>query len=197
MIETTKPGAAATALLRHLSAGVCLTADQMAEALGITRAQAMNAARKLMRRSYLEKMAVGCFQLSEAGKAAAASGTTITSGPKGKTGAIATRRHTFRERAWLAMRIQRRFTIGQIVASAARDGERNARENARKYLAQLGQAGFVKELPNRLPGTCMGSNGFKRWMLVRDTGPRAPVYRAELRAMHDFNTGEDVPCSPR
>jgi hypothetical protein len=197
MIDTTKPGAAATALLRHLAAGVCLTADQMAEALGITRAQAMNAARKLLRRGYLEKMAAGCFQLSEAGKAAALSGITITSGPKGKTGVIATRRQTFRERAWLAMRIHHRFTIGQIVASAARDGERNARENARKYLAQLGQAGFVKELPNRLPGTSMGSNGFKRWVLIRNTGPRAPVYRAELQTVHDFNTGEDIPCKPR
>lgn len=197
MIDTTKPGAVATALLHNLASGACLTADQMAGSLGVTRAQAVTAAGKLIRRGYLVKMATGCFQLSESGSAAAASGEVITSGPIGKTGAIATHRNTFRERAWIAMRIRRRFTIGQIVASAGREGERNARENARKYISQLCRAGFVKQLLNRQPGTCMGSNGFKRFMLARDTGPRAPVYRAELQVIHDFNTGEDVPCSPR
>lgn len=197
MIDTAKPGAAPTALLRHLQGGACLTLDQMESELGLNRRQASDAASKLLRRDYLMKMAVGCFQLTEKGMAAAASGEIITSGPMGPTGVIATHRSTFRERAWLAMRITRRFTIGQIVAAAAREGEKNARENTRKYLVQLRRAGFVKELPTRVSGTSRGSNGFKRFMLVRNTGPRAPVYRAELQVVHDFNAGEDVPCIPR
>ncbi|HBD91787.1 MAG TPA: hypothetical protein DC061_15070 [Gemmobacter sp.] len=197
MIDTTKPGAAPTALLHHLHGGACLTLDQVEQELGITRRQAINAASRLLRREYLMKMAVGCYQLTDRGVAAANAGEVITSGPKGPTGVIATHRGTFRERAWLAMRITRRFTIGQIVAAAARDTEKNARENTRKYLVQLCRAGFVKELPNRVPGTSMGSNGFKRYMLLRNTGPRPPVYRAEFGMMHDFNTGEDVPCTPR
>ncbi len=197
MLDTRKPGAVPTALLQHLQSGVCLTVDQMAEALGITKQQAMNAALKLMGRDYLVKMAVGCFQLSDAGIAAALAGTVITSGPKGKTGAIATHGNTFRQRAWTSIRFNKRFTIGQIVRAAARTDEKNARENARKYIAQLCWAGLVKELPRRLAGTAQNSNGFKRFVLIRDTGRRAPVYRSELRVMHDFNTGEVLPCSPR
>lgn len=198
MLDTRKPGAVPTALLNHLAAGdVCLTVDQMAEALGVTRPQAANAAANLLRRAYLAKMAIGCFQLSDAGRAAAEAGTVITSGPKGKTGAIPVHRNTFRQRAWASIRFNGRFTIGQIVRAAARHDDQNARENARKYIAQLAAAGYVQELPRRAPGTCRNSNGFKRFMLVRDTGRRAPVYRAELRVMHDFNTGEDVPCAPR
>ncbi|OJY36392.1 MAG: hypothetical protein BGP11_08305 [Rhodobacterales bacterium 65-51] len=169
----------------------------MAEALGVTKQQAMNAAMKLMGRDYLIKMSAGCFQLSDVGVAAAAAGAIITSGPKGKTGAIPVHRNTFRQRAWASIRFNGRFTIGQIVRAAARHDDQNARENARKYIAQLAAAGYVRELSRRAPGTCMGSNGFKRFMLIRDTGRRAPVYRAELRVMHDFNTGEDVQCSPR
>lgn len=196
MIDTRKPGAVPTALLHHLSNDLCLTVDQMADALGVSRAQAVNAAHKLMRRKYLLKMATGCFQLSPEGAVAAQAGVAITSGPMGKTGAIATHRGTFRERAWSAMCIHRRFTIGDVVAAAGRDEEKNARENARKYILVLCRAGYVKELSRRVPGTAMGSNGFKQFFLARNTGPRAPVYRAELCVIHDFNTGEDVPCAP-
>lgn len=195
-LDTTRPGVVPTALLQHMSGGSCLTIDQMVEQLGISRRQALNAASRLLRRDYLMKMAGGCFQLTEAGLAAAAAGKVIKSGPKGKTGAIPQHRDTFRQRAWTSMRFNGRFTIGQIVRAAGREGETNARENARKYIAQLCRAGYVKELSRRAPGTAIGSNGFKRFMLVKNTGRRAPVFRAECRVMHDFNTGEDVPCSP-
>lgn len=196
MIDTRKPGAVPTALLHHLSGDLCLTVDQMAEALGVSRPQAVNAAQKLMRRKYLLKMAAGCFQLSPEGAAAAQAGVAITSGPMGKTGVIATHRGTFRERAWVAMCIHRRFTIGDVVAAAGRDEEKNARENARKYILALCRAGYVKELSHRVPGTALGSNGFKRFVLARNTGPRAPVVRVDLGVVHDFNTGEDVQCAP-
>lgn len=196
-LNTAKPGAVATALLRHLSVGRCMTIDQIAGHFGIRRTQAAAAASCLLRRDYLMKMSHGCFALTDAGMGAAASGKAITSGPKGKTGVIPRQKDTFRQRAWTSMRFNGRFTIGQIVRAAARADDKNARENARKYVAQLRRAGFVKELPKRAPGTALNSNGFKRFMLVRNTGRLAPVYRQELQAMHDFNTGEDVPCTPR
>ncbi len=197
MIDTSRPGAVPTALLRHMQGGACLTVDQMASDLGVSRRQAVDAAAKLIRRDYLTKMAIGCFQLTDAGLCAADAGEAITSGPMGKTGAVPVHKDTFRQRAWNSMRFNRRFTIGQIVRAAARDGEKNARENARKYIMQLCKAGFLKEMPRRAPGTAPGSNGFKRFVLMRDTGRRAPVFRAEMQAMRDFNTGEDVPCAPR
>lgn len=196
-LTTTKPGAVATALLHHMRGGACMTVDQIAEHFGIRRPQAYAAAACLLRRDYLIKMAVGCFQLSDAGLEAAISGKVIKSGPKGKTGAIPRQKDTFRQRAWTSMRFNGRFTISQIVRAAARADDANARENARKYISQLCQAGFVKELPKRAPGTAISSNGFKRFMLVRNSGRLAPVWRQEFRTMHDFNTGEDVPCAPR
>lgn len=197
MMNTSKPGAAPTALLRHLEGGACMTVDQVSAGLGINRRQVSDAAASLLRRDYLMKMAIGCYQLTEAGLAAARAGEVITSGPVGKTGAIPRYKDTFRQRAWSSMRFNGRFTIGQVVRAAARDGETNARENARKYISQLCRAGYVKELPRRAPGTAISSNGFKRFMLVRNSGRIAPVYRMEYRVMHDFNTGEDVPCAPR
>lgn len=150
--DTKKPGAVPTTLLHHLAGGdICLTVTQMAEALGVTRLQASNAAARLIRRDYLVKMAGGCFQLSDVGRAAAEAGTVITSGPMGKRDAVAVYRDTFRQRAWASIRFNRRFTISQIVRAAARNDEKNARENP--YYSDAANQGWI----NGLQGPVLGS----------------------------------------
>lgn len=190
-----KPGTAPTMLLQALKAGSCLTVDQLIEELDLTRRQVSNAATLLLRRNYLERMGAGCYQLTPAGRVAAESGEVITSGPKGPTGKVPQHRDTFRERAWRAMRVRHRFTIGEIVADAGRGKEKSDRQNAMRYVRYLRAAGYLGELPRRQRGTATGSNGFKQFVLIRNTGPRAPVFRAGKATMHDFNLGEDVPCA--
>ncbi len=118
-------------------------------------------------------------------------------GPKGPHGKVLVHRGTFRERLWKSMRIRRRFTIGELVADAQTGCERNAYNNAGRYVLYLVNSGYVRELPNRKPGTAPSSNGFKVFQLMKDTGPRAPVWSQARGTLHDVNTGEDAPCLPK
>lgn len=194
------PGALPTAIMRHLADGACLTIDELSVALDLTRRQVSDGAAKLAARKYLLRMAKGCYRLSETGLEAAAAGEVITCGPTGPdTKPVRTKvRNTFRDRAWRSMRIRRQFTLADVIADAATDADTNSDSNMRRYLQFLKQAGYVAELRSRQPGTRMTSNGFKRYALVKNTGPLAPVYRPKVSALHDYNIGEDVPCaSPR
>lgn len=86
-------------------------------------------------------------------------------------------------------------TIHDLVCDAIRD-EADAVNDASRYIRILKAAGYLAEMRGRAPGSRPGSNGFKRFRLIRNTGPRAPLHRSKLAILHDFNTGEDVACSP-
>lgn len=189
-METRTLGAAATALLNELQTGPKARADLVAT-MGLTPRQVTNAASNLFRRGYLILCDLVVYQLTDAGMAASLAGEIIKGGPKGQVKLI---KGTIRQRAWCAMRIRRSFTIGELVADATEPGEGQPRDNIGRFLSRLAQAGYVRELDRRAPGTAVGSNGFKRYTLVRNTGPKAPVFRTELGTIFDPNLGEDVPC---
>lgn len=191
-VSPRKPGTTAQALLQELADGKRQNIGQLASALNASKRQVSDAAALLARRSLLTRPALGIYQLTEAGCDAAKTGVILTSGPKGPRGKASLHRDTFRVRAWRSMRIRRRFTIGEIVSDAAHNTEKNARNNALRYVGLLRRAGYVRELPRRQQGNALTSNGFKIFALIRDTGPQAPVWQQEKRAFHDFNTGEDV-----
>lgn len=194
MVDRHHPGKAPTAVLQALADGLCLTIDQLALELDLTHRQVSDAASKLFSRDYLERMAIGCYQLTEGGKAAALAGEVITSGPKGPRDQVRYSRNTLRHRSWIAMRIRKRFTVPDLIADAANGSDGNPADNIQRYLRRLKQVGYVVELPNRADGTALTSNGFKRWILTRDTGPKAPVLLSKSKGIHDFNLGEDVLC---
>lgn len=190
-MDTRTLGAAATALLNILQTGPASRAD-LVTCMELTPRQVTNAAANLLRRGYLTLCDGVVYQLTEAGLAAAEAGEVIKGGPKGQVKLI---KGTIRQRAWCAMRIRRSFTIGELVADAAEPDEGQPRDNIGRFLSRLAQAGYVREQPRRAPGTAIGSNGFKRYSLVRNTGPKAPVFRSELGVIFDPNLGEDVPCA--
>jgi hypothetical protein len=194
-MDTETPGAAASALLSALAEGGDHAVEALAGRLALRRRQVVDAAAKLIRRGYAARAAVGFYRITDAGRRALADGVRITSGPTRPTGARRLLRDTFRQRAWTAMRVRRVFTIGEIVADAARQDTDAERDNARRYIAALRAAGFVVELPRRKAGTAMTSNGFKEFRLTRNTGPRAPVVSDEREAVFDPNTGQEVPCA--
>lgn len=197
MVDRHHPGKAPTALLTRLSDGACRTIEQLADDLDLTRRQVSDAAAKLLRRGYLDRMAVGCYQLTEAGQAAAVAGEVITSKPRGPSGKVNRKRNTLRQRAWTAMGVRRSFTVQDLICDAATPDDGNPTENIQRYVRSLAAAGYVKETPRRARGTAPSSNGFKVWVLVRNTGRAAPVVSTRRPVLHDFNTGEDVPCAPR
>lgn len=190
-METRTLGAAATALLNALQPGPLARTDLIVQ-LNLSHRQVTNAAANLLRRGYLNVCEGPTYQLTEAGRNAADAGEIIRGGPKGRVKVVT---GTIRQRAWSAMRIRRTFTIGEIVSDAASGDEGQPRDNVGRYISRLTAAGYVREFAHRAPGTAIGSNGFKRFTLVKNTGPKAPVFRSELGVIFDPNLGEDVSCA--
>lgn len=189
------PGRAATTLLNALKGGDVFTTAQVAEKVDLNRRQISDAGAQLHNRGLMIYTKPGVYQLNDKGCAAAEAGVVLTSGPQGPTGARRKMPSTFRQRAWLAMRVRGQFTLSDIVGDAQlHDG--NPYNNLARYARYLMWSGYLQEQPNRHRGTKHGSNGFKRYRLVKNTGRMAPVYSAARKMLHDFNTREDVSCQP-
>lgn len=197
MEERLDPGTLPTTILHRLEGGACLTIDTLETSLGLTRRQISDGAAKLVLRGLLERIEAGCYRLTAAGRDAAASGLVITSGPRRPHTAKVPKpaRNTFRQRVWTALRMSGAVTVGDLVMAAAGSDDLDAESNAAWYLCRLRTAGYIAELPVRQKGTRPTSNGFKRYRLILDTGPQAPVYRPKTRSVHDYNTGKDMPCA--
>lgn len=184
-------------ILYHLGDRCEVIAD-IAEALGLTPIQVGKATGELIGRGYLARVERGCFQLTADGARAVAEGVEIRSGHRGSVDTIRKPvRNTMRQRAWKAMQIHREFTVPDIAMVVARDNPEAAYNSLQCFLRQLVAAGYLMRSARKAPGTSITSNGFNLFRLIRDTGPRAPVFSQKRHAFHDFNTGEDVPCTMR
>ncbi len=76
-----------------------------------------------------------------------------------------------RDRIWQSMRVLRRFTLPDLVATTGA-----SRENAKKYVRGLVRAGYLRCLSPYARGR---KGGHAVWMLARDTGPHAPRLQAD------------------
>lgn len=181
-------------ILYHLG-DRCEVIAQICEALDLKTSQVGSATGALIASGYLERVERGCFRLTEAGAKAVASGVRICGGPKGPTKSIRKPvRNTMRQRAWRAMQIHREFTIPDIAMIVSRADPPKVYNSLQSFLRELTAAGYVMRTARKAPGTAITSNGFNRFRLIRDTGPRVPVYSRKRGSFHDFNTGEDWPC---
>nr|WP_319485491.1 hypothetical protein [uncultured Cohaesibacter sp.] len=192
-------GDLSNAVLHRLSDGQCHTIDHLDYALpDFKRREIVKCAGRLVMRGLLERVELGCYQLTDDGKQIIASGQKITSGPiRADRGLSRKPRETLRQRAWNAMRMSGAFTIGDIVMAASTGSEKNADNNLQRYFCALVKARYLTVLPVRVRGTKLTSNGFKRFRLMKDTGPIAPIYRANKGCLFDHNLGERgeiIPC---
>lgn len=192
-------GTAPTTLLHTLSDGVCRTTDELDAMMPLNKRQISDSAGSLIMRGYAERVEVGCYQITEEGRAAIRKGVLIKSGPyrsdRGKC--RAPQRNTLRQRAWNVMRMGGTFTISDLAMAAADGGEKAVECNLRKYIAALVKAGYIVEMPIRAASTKLTSNGFKRFRLLKDTGSQAPVWRPRQKNIFDYNlgdAGEAVSC---
>ncbi|MBB4302320.1 putative transcriptional regulator of viral defense system [Rhodobium orientis] len=175
------------AIVETLKGGDCLTTAAMVEATGIERRAVATACGRLVTRGWINRRAVGCFELSEKGREAVEAGETITSGPAGPlTQKVprTRRRRTIRDKMWKTITTLQLFRLGDLETMA---GASNT--NARKYVLALEKAGYLIRM-RREPGTAPTSNGFARWRLIHNTGPEAPVHRIGRREVYDRNTDE-------
>jgi hypothetical protein len=65
--------------------------------------------------------------------------------------------------------------------------------NAQQYMRLLKKTGYLLTINRRQPGTRPGSNGFVLYKLVRDSGERSPIIRANDRLVFDPNTKQVHP----
>lgn len=184
------------AVLGALDGDVCLTLDELdTTVVDLPRGEIVKAAGKLVEQDFAERVERGCFQLTARGRQAKAEGHVIKAGPKRPhTGRVRTiKQDTLRQRAWNVMRLGQPFTVPDLALAAA-CGERRPENNLQKYCAWLVKAGYLILLPTRVPGTRPGSNGFRRYRLVDDTGPQAPLFKPRTRSVFDVNKREERPC---
>lgn len=170
----------------------CVTEARMVEITGMTAQQVEQAALKLRKHGLLEKTGQGCHKLTDTGRAAAAEGAKLRSGPRAWT-APKVNKDSLRIRVWRAIRIRRKFTIQDLAMLVAQGGEKDIESNIGKYLRVLVKAKYLIELPKREAGTKQGSNGFIRYWLTdeKDTGPQAPVWRKGKNTVYDPNTEQE------
>ena len=197
--QTHLPGAIATTILQTLVDGSCQTIDVLENETQFNRRQISDGASSLIYRGLLERVETGCYQLTAEGLEAAKTGIQIKSGPI-KPDTAKSRKpwpDTLRQRAWNVMRMSATFTIGELVTAAAQKRDAKPTLNLQRYLASLKRVGYVLELAQRAPGTKLTSNGFKRYRLIQDTGPIAPIWRVRSGELFDHNlsdNGEVVAC---
>lgn len=184
------------AVVRAIGPDACRTTAEISDAAGLDRKAAIEACCKLVVSELIERVEVGCFRLTPAGRDVASGARIIKSGPRGRMGKTrVSRSTTLRQRAWAAMRLQKRFAVTDIVTLAATGRDNDPEAHLVGWFRALTKAGYLAELPRRIAGTAPSSPGYKCWVLLRDTGEMAPLVRLD-GTWHDHNTGEDgVPCS--
>lgn len=95
------------------------------------------------------------------------------------------------------MKMSGAFTVSDIILVAAQPSDKQPESNLQRYLRSLYQAGYLTILPVKARSTRPYSNGFRRFRLIRDTGPLAPVWSQKKAILLDFNltsNGEVVAC---
>ena len=150
-----------TQVLHALPPVICKTLPVLSDALGLTRRQVSSAASSLIGKGLVERVDIGRYRLTENGEHAVAAGVAITSGPNAPhQGVRRPMADTLRQRAWTAMRIQRSFTINDLLVASTQGGERSATHNLQRYLKALARASVVRRMKRRVAGTRPTSNGF-------------------------------------
>ncbi|HEY2070686.1 MAG TPA: hypothetical protein VGG48_14105 [Rhizomicrobium sp.] len=133
-----------------------------------------------VRRAFGERGPEALYAITTAGREFCGSGAKIKSGKHGKRNGIWRRaEEPAYAKIWTALRIMpdKRASTQQLVEAVGFSDPEKGIDIARKYLKALLRAGVVIELRQREPGFAMTSNGFKRFAIVRDLGPRPPLMR--------------------
>ena len=173
----------------------CITEARLVDLTGFDPRSIENCCMKLRRHGLLTKTDRGCHKLTPSGRAAAAEGVKLRSGPQGPRNGRVVRLGTVRDRAWHAMRIKRKFCIDDLVMLVAEGSERDIESNIGKYVHALARAGYVRQLRVREAGLSLTSNGCVRWLLLRDSGPKPPIWRVGRNTVYDPNNEEDIPLA--
>jgi hypothetical protein len=90
-----------------------------------------------------------------------------------------------RQRLWNSIRVFKRFTSGQLEATAE-----VTRANLQKYLLALSRSGYLALARPKQNGKSLGH---AVWRLARDSGPHAPIVRTDGSGVYDPNQNQLYP----
>jgi hypothetical protein len=182
--EQTWPGGKVLAAL-PAEAG-CMTLDELETATGFSRDR-LSALINLMNSNGLVKVRrAGCYSRTPAGDKAIEKPRKSGGPRKGQQLAFG-----LTPRVWRALRILGKASLPELLEIA--DAQGRPAEHTRKYLAMLTRYGIVVISGRRSEGSAPTSNGFKRYILVRDLGPIAPVWSQRKQVLFDPNSRENIP----
>ncbi len=182
------------AVLRAARDGGVVSVGAIAGAIRGPRKNVAKAALKLVDRGYFFRVGVGVYRITGAGRSWLETGKSIKSGPVKQSPKTRTRRDGFRERFWRALMVREKAaTVEELLERSLDGSEKNPKDNAYRYLRALEATGFVVRMSIKVKGDTPTSNGFDRFLLMRRTGHRAPIWRSSKNIVHDPNTGKDYP----
>jgi len=180
----------------------CVKHAAIVKHTGLKARQVADACAKLVSHGYLERQLYaddtvkpGCYRLTALGQAALEEGAKLISGPKAPTGKPKVVVNSLRDRAWRVLRIRRKASVpellGVLLDAGTEEGDiRRAQNNLQKYLRFLCRAGYLSEMRHREAPQSSTSNGAKRYLLLRDTGPLPPVPQVASGTVFDQNEGK-------
>ena len=178
------------------TAGEAVHVQQIAAATGLSLEQVSRSACILHRRKLATREAIGVYLISDAGVEAISRGKAVSSGPQAPLTGISVVSGTFRQRLWRAIRLEKKGTIGDFVGMVLgpEEDEAKAMQNAQHYILTLCRVKYMTKLPGKAAGTSPTSPGYGRYLLLEDTGTKAPaVRRAGGRHLYDPNTHARIP----
>ena len=176
-------------IIHFLQPGICHSIDDLAAELGIPNKAVTRGAAALIQDGYLIRRERGCFELSEKGIAAKGKEISFTSGPNGKKQKPSMpKRRTLKDNIWAALRIKNKATLEDLLFVATIDGQISSPGNARAYLKHLRDAGIVRLMSRKAAGEAPTSNGFNRYMLVNNLGPKTPYFSRVNNKIFDPNS---------
>lgn len=165
-----------------------VTIGALGEKLGDKNRRVARSMEALRRRGLVERLEDGLYKLTPAGEETRALGIKLKSGPNGPHTGIVAKPAPFREALWQALRMSDgATTIPDLLSLIPEHLHSNDRTNARKYIGRLIDAGYVVALSHRDPGTAPTSNGFKRYRLINNTGPKMPFWSLKHKRLIDPN----------
>ncbi len=154
--------------------------QDLVEQTGFTTTRTRFAVQTLVSRGLLSWVDRGTYRLTPNGFEALVGELDLRPGPRGPRHELP--QTGIRTRVWRALRLQQKGSIRDLLTLASR-GEALDREDTKKYLGALTKAGYLRRLQVR------GEHRETRYLLIRDTGPKAPQWDKRRARVHDANTG--------
>lgn len=191
--------AALRALAEHtIVEGGMFTAPQLAEWTreALTPEQRVNASTRLCALGFvrhqvrvLDGERTDCYTVTPDGAAAieaAAMGTVHKSGPKGSRKPNPVKPEALATRLWNLVRLRKIVDSDAAARTLCTAGEQEferVRATVRRTLRRWELAGALQAGAKRVPteGQAPTSNGSKRYVLVKDSGPTPPAWRQALK----------------